>query len=58
MKEQSTLYVRKYLFSQRTVNVRNKLSADCVHGYSVNLFKNIIEKYLLMAGYFIGVLYV
>ena len=33
-------------FSQRTINVWNKLSTDCVHATSVNMFKNIIGKYL------------
>ena len=35
MKRQSKLYVGKYLFSQRTVNEWNKLSADCVHSSSI-----------------------
>ena len=38
-------------FSQRTINVWNKLSTDCVHASSVNMFKNKIEKYLAKAGY-------
>ena len=36
VKEQSRLDVRKYSFSQRTINVWNKLSTDCVHASSVN----------------------
>ena len=32
VKEQSRLDVRKCSFSQRTINVWNKLSTDCVHG--------------------------
>ena len=31
VKKQSRLDVRKFSFSQRTINVWNKLSADCVH---------------------------
>ena len=37
VKKQSRLDVRKYSFSQRTINVWNKLSTDCVHS-SVNMF--------------------
>ena len=43
--------IRKYSFSQRTINVWNKLSTDCVHATSVNVFKNRIDKYLVKAGY-------
>ena len=45
------LDVRKYSFSQRTINVWNKLSTDCVHVSSVNMFKNKIDKYLVKACY-------
>ena len=38
-------------FSQRTINVWNKLSTDCVQASSVNMFKNKIDKYLVKAGY-------
>ena len=31
VKKQSRLDVRKYSFSQRTINVWNKLSTDCEH---------------------------
>ena len=31
VKKQSRFDVRKYSFSQRTINVWNKLSTDCVH---------------------------
>ena len=51
VKKQSRLYVRKYSFSQRTINVWNNLSTDCVHASSVNMFKNKIDKYLVEAGY-------
>ena len=43
VKKQSRLDVRKFSFSQRTINVWNKLSAECVHASSVNMFKNRIE---------------
>ena len=51
VKKQSRLDVRKYSFSQRTINVWNKLSTDCVHASSVNMFKNKIDKYLAKVGY-------
>ena len=51
VKKQRRLDVRKYSFSQRTINVWNKLSTDCVHATSVNVFKNRIDKYLVKAGY-------
>ena len=49
--KQSRLDVRKFSFSQRTINVWNKLSTECVHASSVNMFKNKIDKYLVKAGY-------
>ena len=51
MKKQSRLDVRKFSFSQRTINVWNELSTECVHVSSVNMFKNRIDKYLVKAGY-------
>ena len=51
MKKQSRLDVRKFSFSQRTINVWNKLSAEYVHAISVNMFKNRIYNYLVKAGY-------
>ena len=39
VKDQCRLYIRKYSFSQRTINEWNKLSTDCVTASSVNLFK-------------------
>ena len=51
-KKQSRLDVRKFSFSQRTINIWNNLSTDCVHASSVNImFKNKIDKYLVKAGY-------
>ena len=38
-------------FSQRTGNEWNKLSADCWHSSSINMFNNIIDNYLIRAGY-------
>ena len=51
VKEQYRLDTRKYSFSQRAINEWNKLSNDCVKASSVNMFKNIIDRYLIMAGY-------
>ena len=38
-KDQCKLDIRKYSFSQRTVNEWNKLSTDCITASSVNMFK-------------------
>ena len=51
VKKQSRLCVRMFSFSQRTINVWNKLSTECVNASSVNMFKNRIDKYLVKAGY-------
>ena len=51
VKKQRRLDVRKFSFSQRTINVWNTLSAEYVHASSVNMFNNIIDKYLVNAGY-------
>ena len=51
VKKQSRLDVRKFSFSQRTINVWNKLSSECVHASSVIMVNNIIGKYLVKAGY-------
>ena len=54
VKKQSRLDVRKFSFSQRTIKVWNKLSTECVgplHASTVNTFKNMIDKYLVKAGY-------
>ena len=40
VKGQCRLNTRKYLFSQRTIHERNKLSTDCVTASSVDMFKN------------------
>ena len=47
VKKQSRLDVRKYPFSQRTINVWNKLSTDCVHTSSVNMFIIIIIMFMM-----------
>ena len=51
VKKQRRLDVRKYSFFQTTINVWNKLSTDCVHASSVNMFKNRVDKYLAKTGY-------
>ena len=44
VKDQSRLHVRKYSFSQSTINEWNKVSADCVYASSINMFKTRIDK--------------
>ena len=51
VKDQCRLGIRKYSFSQRTVNECNKLSTDCITASSVNVFKNKLDTYLRRAGY-------
>ena len=51
MKDQCRLDIRKYSFSQRTINEWNKLSTDCITAISMNVFKNRIDAYLRRAGY-------
>ena len=51
MKEQSRLDVNHEYFPQRSVNEWNSLSADGMLSSSINIFKNIIENYLVRAGY-------
>ena len=48
VKDQCILDIRKYSFSQRTINEWNRISTDYVNASRVNMFKN---KYLRMAGY-------
>ena len=50
-KKQSRLDVRKFSFSQRTINVWNKFSEECVQASSVNMFNNRIDMYLVKEGY-------
>ena len=37
VKDQCRLDIKKYSFSQRTINERNKLSSDCVNASSMNI---------------------
>ena len=46
VKDQCRLDIRKYSFSQRTINEWNKLSTDCVTASSMNMFKNRVDTYL------------
>ena len=50
-KKQCIEDIRKFSFSQRTLNELDRLSADCVGASSVNLFKNRIDIYLRWAEY-------
>ena len=51
VKKQSRLDVKKHSFFQRTTNLWNTLSTDCVHDNSVNMFNNKIDKTLVKVGY-------
>ena len=51
VKDQCRLDIRKYSFSQRTVNEWHTLSTDCITASSVNMFKNKLDTYLRRAGY-------
>ena len=51
VKDQCRLHIRKYSFSQRTVNQWNKLSMDCITSSSMTMFKNKLDTYLKRAGY-------
>ena len=51
VKDQCRFDIRKYSFSQRTINEWNKLSTDCVNASSVNMFKNKVNTHLRRAGY-------
>ena len=51
VKKQSRLDVRKFSFSQRTINIWNTLSTECAHASTVNMLKNRIDKHLVKAGY-------
>ena len=47
VKEQCSLAMRKYSFSQRVINDWNKLPNDCGNASSVIMFKNRIDIYLI-----------
>ena len=49
VKEQCRLDMRKYSFLQRVINEWNKLPNDCFNANSVNMFKNLIDRYLIRA---------
>ena len=51
VKDQCRLDIRKYSFSQGTINEWNRLSTDCVTANSVNMFKNKVDIYFRKAGY-------
>ena len=51
VKEQCKWDMRKYSFSQRVINERNRLPNYCVNASSVNMFKNRIGRYMIRAGY-------
>ena len=51
VKGQCRLDIRKYSFSQRTINEWNKSSTDCITSSSVNMFTNKLDTYLRRAGY-------
>ena len=48
VKKQSRLDVRKFSFSQRTINVWNNLSTDCVHASTVTRSLRSTDKQLLV----------
>ena len=45
------LDIRKYAFSQRTINEWNRLPGECVNATSVNMLKNKIDNYFKRSGY-------
>ena len=51
LKDQCRLDIRKYSFSQRTINEWNTMSTDYATASSVNMFKNKVDTYLRRAGY-------
>ena len=50
-KERWKLDIRKFAFSQRTINEWNRLSGEYVNATSVNMFKNMINNYFKRYGY-------
>ena len=51
VKDQCIFDIRKYSFSQKTINECNKLSTDCVIASGVNIFKTKVDTYHRRAGY-------
>ena len=43
VKDQCRLDIRKYSFSQRTVNKWNKLFTDCATARSMTMFRNKVD---------------
>ena len=50
-KERCKLDIRKYAFSQQTINEWNRLPGECVYATSVKTFKNKIDNYCKRSGY-------
>ena len=50
VKKQSRLDVRKFSFP-RVPSMHRINHHQCVHASGINMFKNIIDKYLVKAGY-------
>ena len=50
LNDQCRLDIRKYSFSQRTINEWNKLSTDFITASSLNMFKNNVDTYLRRLG--------
>ena len=51
-KERCKIDIRKYAFSQRTINEWNRRPGECVNATSVNImFKNKIDNYFKRSGY-------
>ena len=51
VKDQCRFDIRKYSFSERTINEWNKLSTNNVNASSVNMFKNKVDTYLRREGW-------
>ena len=50
VKDQGRLDMKKHSFSKRVINEWNKLPNDWVNASSANMFKNIIDTFLIRAG--------
>ena len=51
LKQRCKLDIRKYAFSQRTINEWNRLPGECANATSVNMFKNKMANYFKRYGY-------
>ena len=56
-KERCKLDIRKYAFSQRTINEWNRLPGEFVNATSVNMFNNKIDNYFRKIWVFLDVGY-